>query len=86
MTSVLHRLSRAAAGLHVRRVAAFAQPFKLRILPHSGAEGIQLDGRGGAFLIIRVEHAELQIRQRVKIVQQLRQTGVFQIQQSSKIV
>ena len=93
VTSVLHRLSCAAAGLHMRRVAVVAAALKFRVLPHPCAERIQLDRRGGAFLIIRVEHAELQIRQRVKIVQQLRQTGVFQIQhiggsfrESSKIV
>ena len=80
VTSVLHGLSRAAAGLHMGGVAAVAAALKFRIFPHSCAEGIELDGGGRAFLKVCIKDAELQPRQRVKIVQQLRQTGVFQIQ------
>ena len=82
VTSVLHGLSRAAAGLHMGGVAAVAAALKFRIFPHSCAEGIEFDGGGCTFLKVRVKDAEFQPRQRVKIVQQFRQTGVFQIQHS----
>ena len=86
MTSVEQGLARAAADLHVRRVTAVAAALKLRVLARTQAQRVELDGRGGAFFIIGVENAELQPRQCVEVVQQLRQACVFEVKHTAAVL
>ena len=56
------------------------------MLARTQAQRVELDGRGGAFLKIGVENAELQPRQRVEVVQQLRQACVFEVKHTAAIL
>ena len=93
MTLILQGLSGSPAYLHMHLVAAPAAAVKLFYFSHTCTKRVQLYGGRCAFLIVCVKNAEFHIRQCTKVVQQLRQSGVFQIQhgggsfrKSSKIV